>query len=122
MNEKENNTGLKPAVEEKKPLSPQQLQKRKKMVIFPLFFLLFALSMWFIFAPSGEKSEEITRPPDPVVVAKFQGRSLTFHHLFAIIISIYSRALNKLFLVKFLLASYLHPPHTNNPNCNILII
>ncbi len=58
MNEKENNTGLKPAVEEKKPLSPQQLQKRKKMVIFPLFFLLFALSMWFIFAPSGEKSEE----------------------------------------------------------------
>lgn len=58
MNEKENSTGVKPAAEEKKPLTPQQLQKRKKMVIFPLFFLLFALSMWFIFAPSGEKSEE----------------------------------------------------------------
>lgn len=58
MKEKENNNGEKLAAKEKKPLSPQQLQKRKKMVIFPLFFLLFAVSMWFIFAPSGEKSEE----------------------------------------------------------------
>ena len=55
---KDNKDGAKPAVEEKKPLSPQQLQKRKKMVIFPLFFLLFAVSMWFIFAPSGDKKEE----------------------------------------------------------------
>ena len=47
---KANNNGAKPVVEEKKPLSPQQLQKRKKMVIFPLFFLLFAVSMWLIFA------------------------------------------------------------------------
>jgi len=58
MKEKENNNGAKPAVEEKKPLSPQQLQKRKKMVIFPLFFLLFAVSLWLIFAPSGDKTEE----------------------------------------------------------------
>lgn len=58
MKEKENNNGEKLAAKEKKPLSPQQLQKRKKMVIFPLFFLLFAVSMWFIFAPSGDKSEE----------------------------------------------------------------
>jgi conjugative transposon TraM protein len=58
MKEKENNSGEKPTVEEKKPLTPQQLQKRKKMVIFPLFFLLFAISMWFIFVPSGEKNEE----------------------------------------------------------------
>jgi len=58
MKEKENNSGEKPTVKEKMPLSPQQLQKRKKMVIFPLFFLLFALSMWFIFVPSGEKNEE----------------------------------------------------------------
>lgn len=58
MKEKENNKWVKSAVEEKKPLTPQQLQKRKKMVIFPLFFLLFAVSMWFIFAPSGDKSEE----------------------------------------------------------------
>lgn len=58
MKEKENNNGEKLAAKEKKPLSPQQLQKRKKMVIFPLFFLLFAVSMWFIFAPSGDKREE----------------------------------------------------------------
>lgn len=49
----------KPAeVKEKKELTPQQLQKRKKMVIFPLLFLLFAGSMWLIFAPSGDKAEE----------------------------------------------------------------
>lgn len=43
---------------EKKELTPQELQKRKKMIIFPLLFLLFATSMWLIFAPSGEKGEE----------------------------------------------------------------
>ncbi len=58
MRKKENKEGVKPVEEEKKPLSPQQLQKRKKMVIFPLFFLLFAVSMWLIFAPSADKNEE----------------------------------------------------------------
>ena len=49
----------KPAVvKEKKELTPQELQKRKKMIIFPLLFLLFAGSMWLIFAPSGDKAEE----------------------------------------------------------------
>ncbi|MDD3062951.1 MAG: conjugative transposon protein TraM [Massilibacteroides sp.] len=43
---------------EKKELTPQELQKRKKMIIFPLLFLLFAGSMWLIFAPSGNKGEE----------------------------------------------------------------
>jgi conjugative transposon TraM protein len=43
---------------EKKELTPQELQKRKKMIIFPLLFLLFAGSMWLIFAPSGDKAEE----------------------------------------------------------------
>lgn len=60
-NENQNKTPNKeaPAVkEEKKALTPQQLQKRKKMVIFPLLFLLFAGSMWLIFAPSGDKSDE----------------------------------------------------------------
>jgi conjugative transposon TraM protein len=46
------------AEKEKKELTPQQLQKRKKMVIFPLLFLLFAGSMWLIFAPLGDKAEE----------------------------------------------------------------
>ncbi len=51
-----------PAVkEEKKSLTPQQLQKRKKMVIFPLLFLLFAASMWLIFAPSADKTSETNR-------------------------------------------------------------
>lgn len=58
MKEKESNKEVKPAVEEKKPLTPQQLQKRKKMVIFPLFFLLFAVIMWFIFIPSADKNAE----------------------------------------------------------------
>jgi len=58
MKEQENNKEEKPAVEEKKPLTLQQLQKRKKMVVFPLFFLLFAVSMWLIFAPSVNKNEE----------------------------------------------------------------
>lgn len=60
-NENQNKTPNKetPAVkEQKKALTPQQLQKRKKMVIFPLLFLLFAGSMWLIFAPSGDKSDE----------------------------------------------------------------
>lgn len=49
----------KPAgVKEKKELTPQELQKRKKMIIFPLLFLLFAGSMWLIFAPSGDNGEE----------------------------------------------------------------
>lgn len=49
----------KPAAEkEKKQLTPQQIQKRKKMVIFPLLFLLFTASMWLIFAPSGEDKEQ----------------------------------------------------------------
>lgn len=39
-------------------LTPQQRQKRKKMLIYPLFFLLFAGSMWLIFAPSTEKKEK----------------------------------------------------------------
>ena len=43
---------------EKKELTPQELQKRKKMIIFPLLFLLFAGSMWLIFAPSGDKGEQ----------------------------------------------------------------
>lgn len=54
-----NQNNEKPVVEkEKKELTPQELQKRKKMIIFPLLFLLFAGSMWLIFAPSGDKAEE----------------------------------------------------------------
>lgn len=42
----------------KKELTPQELQQRKKMLIFPLLGLLFIGSMWLIFAPSGDKDEQ----------------------------------------------------------------
>lgn len=59
QNLNENQNKEKPAVaKEKKELTPQQLQTRKKMIVFPLLFLLFAGSMWLIFAPSGSKDEE----------------------------------------------------------------
>ncbi len=43
--------------EERKELTPQQRQARKKMVIFPLFFLAFAGCMWLIFAPNSEAEQ-----------------------------------------------------------------
>lgn len=42
----------------KKELTPQEIQKRKKMLIYPLFVLIFAGVMWLIFAPSGDKDEQ----------------------------------------------------------------
>ena len=48
---------------ERKELTPQQRQKRKKMLIYPLFFLLFAGSMWLIFAPSSDKKGKAEQAP-----------------------------------------------------------
>jgi len=42
----------------KKELTPQEMQKRKKMLVYPLFFLIFAGVMWLIFAPSGDKAQQ----------------------------------------------------------------
>lgn len=42
----------------KKELTPAQMQKRKKVLIMPLFFLIFGAAMWLIFAPSGEDKEK----------------------------------------------------------------
>ena len=44
--------------ESKTELTPQQLQQRKKMVIFPLFFLAFVGCMWLIFAPDNEQEQQ----------------------------------------------------------------
>jgi len=41
-----------------KELTPAQMQKRKKMLIMPLFFLIFGAAMWLIFAPSGKDKEK----------------------------------------------------------------
>lgn len=38
-----------------KPLTPKQLQQRKKLMVYPLMGLLFLGSMWLIFAPSEER-------------------------------------------------------------------
>jgi conjugative transposon TraM protein len=41
-----------------KELTPQEIQKRKKMLVYPLLFLIFIGAMWLIFAPSGDKDEQ----------------------------------------------------------------
>lgn len=52
-NEKQNND---PAVE-KKQLTPQQMQMRRKMIVFPLFVLAFVGCMWLIFTPNSEAEQ-----------------------------------------------------------------
>ena len=42
----------------KKELTPAQMQKRRKMLVMPLFFLLFAGAMWLIFAPSKKEGDQ----------------------------------------------------------------
>jgi conjugative transposon TraM protein len=43
----------------KKELTTAEMQRRKKMLVLPLFFLIFAAAMWLIFAPSGSKDKEV---------------------------------------------------------------
>ena len=40
-----------------KPLTPKQMQQRKKLLVYPLMGVLFLGSMWLIFAPSEKKDE-----------------------------------------------------------------
>jgi conjugative transposon TraM protein len=42
----------------KKELTPAEQQKRKKMLVMPLIFLVFAAAMWLIFAPSEKDKEK----------------------------------------------------------------
>lgn len=46
------------SVQPKNELTTAQLQKRRKMIIFPLFFLVFGACLWFIFDPSSKDKEE----------------------------------------------------------------
>jgi conjugative transposon TraM protein len=41
-----------------KELTPADMQKRKKMVVMPLFVLIFGAVMWLIFSPSGKDREK----------------------------------------------------------------
>jgi len=71
MNEQMNSNGVQqpenppvpdkkePAKPPKKELSAAERQKRKKMLVMPLFFLIFGGVMWLIFAPSGDKDENL---------------------------------------------------------------
>lgn len=43
---------------ERKQLTPQQVQQRKKMLVYPLLFLIFAAFMWLIFSPSKADREK----------------------------------------------------------------
>ncbi|OUO06294.1 conjugative transposon protein TraM [Parabacteroides johnsonii] len=42
---------------ERKELTPAEIQRRKKMLVYPLIFLVFAGAMWLIFAPSSDDKE-----------------------------------------------------------------
>ncbi|KAA6315519.1 hypothetical protein EZS27_034031, partial [termite gut metagenome] len=48
-------------VKPKKELTPAEMQKRKKMLIMPLFFLIFGAALWLIFAPGDKDKEKETR-------------------------------------------------------------
>ena len=43
----------------KKELTPQQVQQRRKMIVFPLMFLAFAGCMYLIFAPSDKEDARV---------------------------------------------------------------
>jgi conjugative transposon TraM protein len=45
---------------QKEPLTVEQKLRQKKMLIFPLMFIIFGLCMWYIFSPSkSEKTKEL---------------------------------------------------------------
>ena len=39
----------------KKELTEEQRQKQKKFIVYPLMFIIFAVVMWLIFAPSEKR-------------------------------------------------------------------
>ncbi len=43
----------------KRELTPQQVQQRRKMIVFPLMFLALAGCMYLIFAPSGKEDVNV---------------------------------------------------------------
>lgn len=43
---------------QRKELTAAEMQRRKKMLVYPLIFLVFAGAMWLIFAPSSTDNEE----------------------------------------------------------------
>lgn len=58
MKEQQNNQ-TPPRVEGQKERTPQQALKRRKMIVFPLFFLAFVGCIWLIFAPNEEQTQQM---------------------------------------------------------------
>lgn len=57
----ESKSEVKPPKEPDKPkkeLTEEQRQKQKKFIVYPLMFIIFAVVMWLIFAPSGKEEEQ----------------------------------------------------------------
>lgn len=57
----ESKSEVKPPKEPDKPkkeLTEEQRQKQKKFIIYPLMFIIFAVVMWLIFAPSDKEQEQ----------------------------------------------------------------
>lgn len=49
------------ARQEKKELTEEQRQKQKKLIAYPLMFIVFGVVMWLIFAPSEKEKEQETK-------------------------------------------------------------
>lgn len=51
---------MKPPKEPDKPkgTTEEQRQKQKKLIVYPLMFIIFAIVMWLIFAPSEKEKEQ----------------------------------------------------------------
>lgn len=55
--EKKQEKSKDPVRKETKPLTPEEVRRRRKMLVYPLFFLVFIGAMWLIFTPSGNGEE-----------------------------------------------------------------
>lgn len=69
----ENRNEVKPPKEPDKPkkeLTEEQRQKQKKLIVYPLMFIIFAIVMWLIFAPSERRKSR----DSPVSIPMFPHR------------------------------------------------
>lgn len=58
MNEKQQNKEPKQELETPNALTPQQIQQRRKLLVYPALFLVFFAILWLIFAPSDAPDQE----------------------------------------------------------------